>query len=69
MNASSLSPYALYRSLRAELAAVYSPSEAAAVAEHYVCERLQLSRAQLLASWEVLRPQPLNASSNSLLVR
>ena len=48
MNASSLSPYALFRSLRAELTAVYPPSEAAAVAEHYVCERLQLSRAQLL---------------------
>lgn len=48
MNTSSLSPYALFRSLRTELAAVYSPSEAAAVAEHYVCERLQLSRAQLL---------------------
>ena len=48
MNTSSLSPYALFRSLRAELGAVYSPSEAAAVAEHYVCERLQLSCAQLL---------------------
>ena len=48
MNASSFSPYALFRSLRTELATVYSPSEAAAVAEHYVCERLQLSRAQLL---------------------
>jgi len=48
VNASSFSPYTLFRSLRAELAAVYSPSEAAAVAEHYVCERLQLSRAQLL---------------------
>lgn len=48
MNTSSLSPYALFRSLRTELGAVYSPSEAAAVAEHYVCEHLQLSRAQLL---------------------
>ena len=27
------------------------------------------SRAQSLASWAVLRPQPLNASSSSLLVR
>ena len=38
MNASSFSPYALFRSLRTELATVYSPSEAAAVAEHYVCD-------------------------------
>ena len=48
MNTSPLSPYTLFRSLRAELAAVYPPNEAAAVAEHYVCERLQLSRVQLL---------------------
>ena len=41
MDAHELFPYALFRSLRAELAAVYLPSEAAAVAEHYVCERLR----------------------------
>ena len=65
MNASSLSPYALYRSLRAELAAVYSPSEAAAVAEHYVCERLQLSRAQLLMD----SPVALTAEKQSEIER
>lgn len=65
MDASSLSPYALYRSLRAELAAVYSPSEAAAVAEHYVCERLQLSRAQLLMD----SPVALTAEKQSEIER
>ena len=61
MNASSFSPYALFRSLRAELAAAYSPSEAASVAEHYVCERLQLSRAQLFMD----SPVPLTAEKQS----
>ena len=65
MNASSLSPYALFRSLRAELAAVYPPSEAAAVAEHYVCERLQLSRAQLLMD----SPVALTAEEQSEIER
>lgn len=65
MDASSLSPYALYRSLRAELAAVYSPSEAAAVAEHYVCEHLQLSRAQLLMD----SPVALTAEKQSEIER
>ena len=40
MDAPKLSPHALFRTLRDELAAVYSAGEAAAVAEHYVCERL-----------------------------
>ena len=65
MNASSLSPYALFRSLRTELGAVYSPSEAAAVAEHYVCERLQLSRAQLLMD----SPVALTAEKQSEIER
>ena len=57
MDASTLSPYALCRSLRDELAVVYPPREAAAVAEHYVCERFTLSRSQLLID----RPVPLTA--------
>ena len=40
MDAPKLSPHALFRTLRDKLAAVYSAGEAAAVAEHYVCERL-----------------------------
>lgn len=65
MNTSSLSPYALFRSLRTELGTVYSPSEAAAVAEHYVCERLQLSRAQLLMD----SPVTLTAEEQSKIER
>ena len=57
MDAHELFPYALFRSLRGELTAVYPPGEAAAVAEHYVCERFALSRSQLLID----RPVPLTA--------
>ena len=65
MNASPLSPCALFRSLRDELTVVYSPREAAAVAEHYVCERLQLSRAQLLMD----SPVALTAEEQSEIER
>lgn len=57
MDAHELFPYAFFRSLRGELTAVYSPGEAAAVAEHYVCERFGLTRSQLLID----RPVPLTA--------
>ena len=57
MDAHELFPYVLFRSLRGELTAVYPPGEAAAVAEHYVCERFGLSRSQLLID----RPVPLTA--------
>ena len=57
MDAHELSPYAFFRSLRDELTAVYPPREAAAIAEHYVCERFGLSRSQLLID----RPVPLTA--------
>ena len=54
MDAHELFPYALFRSLRGELTAVYPPGEATAVAEHYVCERFGLSRSQLLIDRPVL---------------
>ena len=65
MDASSLSPYALFRSLRDELAVVYPPGEAAAVAEHYVCERFALSHSQLLID----RPVPLTAELQTQVER
>ena len=63
MDAPKLSPHALFHTLRDELAAVYSTGEAAAVAEHYVCERLQLSRTQLLID----SPVPLTAALRTQL--
>ena len=65
MDAHELFPYALFRSLRGELTAVYPPGEAAAVAEHYVCERFGLSRSQLLID----RPVPLTAELQTQVER
>lgn len=63
MDATKLSPHALFHTLRDELAAVYPAGEAAAVAEHYVCERLQLSRTQLLID----SPVPLTTALRTQL--
>ena len=63
MDAPKLSPHALFHTLRDELAVVYPAGEAAAVAEHYVCERLQLSRTQLLID----SPVPLTAALRTQL--
>ena len=65
MDAHELFPYAFFRSLRGELTAVYSPGEAAAVAEHYVCERFGLTRSQLLID----RPVPLTAELQTQVER
>ena len=63
MDAPKLSPHTLFHTLRDELAAVYPAGEAVAVAEHYVCERLQLSRTQLLID----SPVPLTAALRTQL--
>lgn len=63
MDAPKLSPHTLFHTLRDELATVYPAGEAAAVAEHYVCERLQLSRTQLLID----SPVPLTAALRTQL--